>query len=238
MSNFIVVLITMVCLLCINLTNGYRFACMRKTTSFLRSVSSLSSNKAPQVTKEAPPISIVENFFKEILSSKSQPTSVTSTLSKLHLLGSSLLSETPYPKLKDEAWRFTNVNGLFAPLPISNHWKLPSVSLADIEPYLDSNSYHVVFIDGVFLEHLSSKDIMYRGSKQLDVSVSVFKDSDALPVSDEEQLCHVPQHKVLPRESYGSDILTMINMVIYYTLKQYAATTLILLLCFRRERIM
>jgi Fe-S cluster assembly protein SufD len=185
---------------------------MRKTASFLRSVSSLSSNKAPQVTKEEPPISIVENFFKEILSSKSQPTSVTSTLSKLRLLGSSLLSETPYPKLKDEAWRFTNVNGLFAPLPISNHWKLPSVSLADIEPYLDSNSYHVVFIDGVFSEHLSSKDIMYRGSKQLDVSVSVFKDLDALPVSDEEQLCHVPQHKVLPRESYGSDILTMINM--------------------------
>ena len=113
------------------------------------------------------------------------------------------------PYGKDEAWRFTNLKSYFFRIKNSktNNGNLPS--LDKLLKYVDDNCIksYVVFVDGNYMPSLSDTTILSNG-----ILIESFKTLDIKNDNINKMLMYIPDDKEFPRDSFGSNILTSLNM--------------------------
>lgn len=145
----------------------------------------------------------ITTFFKEVAKMKQEgevsPSSVNS-------FGSSLLASIPLPSNKEEAWRFTNLGKLFSSLPSGQNWISPTIPEEELLAILDPSAYHIFIIDGILRD-----DMCNFIDAELHVKW-IGGDEDISNHMEKNKYFFLPEKNALPRESFGSDLLTALNM--------------------------
>jgi len=151
---------------------------------------------------------IISNFFQSGAKQTTDETIITS----LNNYGSESLQSMRLPRGKDEAWRFTNLAKVF-----TTKYYLPTTERNTIDeslllPYLDAKKKEsvLVFVDGLLHPAYNSLSVDFQ---QLATFSSISSsDSKSLPSSLEEELKVIYDKDVPPRKSFGSDVLTALNL--------------------------
>jgi len=123
------------------------------------------------------------------------------------------LQEAGIPRLKDEAWRHTNIRKLF-PQPFLKRENLLSSASKELivenliqSHLIDSSckSSYIVFIDGHYYRTVSENSdvkILHNYSQLSESDIDLWT----------EQITYSPDVKELPRDSFASNLLTYLNM--------------------------
>ena len=109
--------------------------------------------------------------------------------------------------------RHTNTKSLFIVPPEAS---FDAVTKGDISPYIaeSCSKSHLVFVDGSFVPELSDTSAIpasvVAGSY---IHLLSKKGGETSLIDVKNSLLHVPDIEEQPRNSFGSDLLTAINMV-------------------------
>lgn len=143
--------------------------------------------------------------FAEILTDNSKEELFSS---KLRRDGRKLLSMLPLPHEKDEAWRFTNIRKLFSARPLKNAERRRTIETSFLASKVDISSPSLLFVDGEYFGTLNEQS-------QCDFFISNLGNALSSTIEDDvfTELTFVPQKGCLPRESFGSELLSALNMV-------------------------
>jgi Fe-S cluster assembly protein SufD len=127
-------------------------------------------------------------------------------------MGRSILNDAGTPKAKEEAWRYNNVKKIFSyPYETKSSAVLNMTKVKEeVSIYIDSscNTSNLVFIDGVYSPSLSSQAGINSSSGVIVSAMS----SQLVPSSIIDILGHIPDEDEFPRDSFGSDLLTGLNL--------------------------
>jgi len=164
---------------------------------------------------------LVEKFFNVTSGSTISETLLLRSRSEI---GNHLLSTLKLPFRKDEAWRHTNLKTLFATAELdksNQKWTAVAAeaergqhpSFLDIKDHIDEScaKSYLTFVDGTYFPQLSCtlglpKELTFSA---LSVNVDTANSSVA---AFEESLMLVPDKNEKSRDSFGSDILSALNM--------------------------
>lgn len=129
--------------------------------------------------------------------------------SKLRKVGRKVLSSLPLPHEKDEAWRFTNIRKLFSTRPSKNVDHQRTIDVSMLSSKMDLSIPSVLFVDGEYCGVLNEQN--RRG----DYLISSLANALSSTIDDDisEELSFAPQKGCHPRESFGSELLSALNMV-------------------------
>ncbi len=155
------------------------------------------------------------SFFKAVASMK--PCTIQEgqvSPSSVNSFGSSLLASTTLPSNKEEAWRFTNLGKLFSSLPSGQSWSSPMIPEEELSGVLDPSAYHIFIIDGILREDICNS-IDARKTCELQVNW-IGGGEDISNHMEKDKYFFLPEKNTLPRESFGSGLLTALNMVCYF----------------------
>ena len=111
-------------------------------------------------------------------------------------------------------YRHTNLRNLFATPIIQQHSNIISKDL--ILPYINQDCIHshIIFIDGIYSSSLS--DLTHLPA---DVVASTLQQMSGTQITDlVDSLSYAPDMTEKPRDSFASDTLSAINMVIHFIL--------------------
>lgn len=176
------------------------------------------SDEAGTSEKEMTSSDVVEKFFSASTTMNAQHEENLPKFLKLRReTGNQLLSSLNRPYRKDEAWRHTNLKALFAPAgKMMGETKVEGEqrqqqqpSLSDIKDHIDERcaKSHLTFIDGVYCAELSCTTDVPKEVTFTSLSASAVTD-----VQLESSLMLVPDKEEKPRDSFGSDVLSALNM--------------------------
>lgn len=130
--------------------------------------------------------------------------------SKLRKEGRNLLSSLPLPHEKDEAWRFTNIRKLFSTRPMKNvDQSRRQIDTSVLSSKVDPSIPSVLFVDGEYCGVLNEQN------QHDDYIISNLANALSSTIDDDvsEELSFIPQKGYHPRESFGSELLSALNMV-------------------------
>lgn len=153
----------------------------------------------------------MELYFGE-LKKGTQTEAGPAWLGNANNIGKDLTASASTPRIKQEAWRYNNVKSIFSH-PYKTGQPIADLDLSklkeEISIYIDSSckESHLVFIDGVYSPSLSNQD----GIQSSSAIVSAMS-SREMPSSIIDMLGHIPDSTELPRDSFGSDLLTALNL--------------------------
>lgn len=157
----------------------------------------------------------MELYFGELKKGK-QDQAKSEWLKVANEMGRSLTMDAVTPKVKQEAWRYNNVKSVFSHpyKTISELHQLVDIDMgmfqSSIDQYIDESckESHLVFIDGVYTPSLSNLDSI-KDSAAVITSMSSLE----LPLGKTlDILSYIPDINELPRNSFGSDLITALNL--------------------------
>lgn len=123
--------------------------------------------------------------------------------------GNNKLLSYKLPYGKDEAWRFTDLKKFFFQNYKSNDNSNSLPSLDKILKCVDDNCIKsfVVFVDGKYIPSLSD-----TSSISNDMIIKNLKSLDSYDEKVNDMLDYIPDATELPRNSFGSNVLTALNL--------------------------
>lgn len=187
-------------------TNCLRLQANKKTYSGLNRIYSYVSSVDLSVEKSIKPTSqVVQEFFGQYKEKQSFGPDFILSINKI---GRSILDSVKLPSMKEEAWRHSNLRALFDfKYGDSSSATRDSITSALVSPYIDEACADscIVFVDGYF-----RRDLSRQTNIPSDVLVGSIADHAASAV---DLLTRSPDLGELSRNSYGSDVLTALNMV-------------------------
>lgn len=133
--------------------------------------------------------------------------------SKLRKDGRELLSSLPLPHEKDEAWRFTNIRKLFSTRPFKNVDQQRTIDVSTLSSKMDLSIPSILFVDGEYC------GILNEQNRRGDYLISNVANALSSSIDDDvsKELSFAPQKGCQPRESFGSELLSALNMVRFNT---------------------
>jgi len=156
----------------------------------------------------------VKSFFMHRTKHSSSNSNSNNVIVSQRNNGNNKLLSYKLPYGKDEPWRFTNLKKYFFQINKSNDDNDSSNSnslplLDSILEYVDDNCIKsfITFIDGNYISSLSDTSNIAN-----DMTIKSLKSLDNNNDKVNDMLNYIPDAIELPRNSFGSDILTVLNM--------------------------
>eukprot|EP01035_Chromulina_nebulosa_P019077 gene19077-24903_t len=152
---------------------------------------------------------LIKRYFTHDTSSSQ----ISNVLKSLRIEGQQLLRSIALPKTKDEAWRHSNLKTLFEGPYQHIPSTIPDQRYEEILSDLtDENCKQwLVFVDGVYSQSLSR--LNHKSSTSLSItSLKNIKDDEKPSDQLIRELLHIPDAKEETRDSFGSNVLTVMNL--------------------------